>query len=46
MTTIIGVEYKDKSVIVADSRITDDSGKSYSHPLMRKRSSRGALLIA
>jgi len=46
MTTIIGVEYKDKSVIVADSRITDDSGKSYSHPLMRKISSRGALLIA
>ncbi len=46
MTTIIGVEYKDKSVIVADSRITDDSGKAYSHPFMRKISSRGALLIA
>jgi 20S proteasome alpha/beta subunit len=36
MTTIIGVEYKDKSVIVADSRITDDNGKAYSHPFMRK----------
>jgi 20S proteasome alpha/beta subunit len=33
MTTIIGVEYKDKSVIVADSRITDDNGKAYSHRL-------------
>ena len=46
MTTIIGVEYDDKSVIVADSRITDDSGKVYSHPVMRKIAQRGALLIA
>lgn len=46
MTTIIGVEYDDKSVIVADSRITDDSGKVYSHPVMRKITQRGALLIA
>lgn len=46
MTTIIGVEHDDRSVIIADSRITDDSGKVYSHPAMRKISSRGALLIA
>ncbi len=46
MTTIIGVEHADKSVIVADSRITDDSGKVYSHPVMRKIAQRGALLIA
>ena len=46
MTTIIGIEYDDKSVIVSDSRITDDGGKIYSHPVMRKISQRGALLIA
>jgi ATP-dependent protease HslVU (ClpYQ) peptidase subunit len=46
MTTIIGIEYEDKSVIVADSRITDDGGKVYSHPLMKKIAQRGALLIA
>jgi len=46
MTTIIGVEYSNKSVIVADSRVTDDSGKVYSHPVMRKITKRGALLIA
>jgi len=46
MTTIIGVEYDDKSVIVADSRVTDDDGRIYSHPVMQKISQRGALLIA
>lgn len=46
MTTIIGVELDDKSVIVADSRVTDDGGKVYSHPSMRKIAQRGSLLIA
>ena len=46
MTTIIGLEYSDKAVIVADSRVTDDNGKTYSHPAMRKIAQRGALLIA
>lgn len=46
MTTIIGVENDTKSVIVADSRITDDGGRVYSHPSMRKIAGRGALLIA
>lgn len=46
MTTIIGVESNKKAVIVADSRVTDDSGRVYSHPIMQKISRRGALLIA
>lgn len=46
MTTIIGIEYDDKSVIVADSRVTDDGGRVYSHPVMRKIARRGSLLIA
>ena len=46
MTTIIGIEHSDRSVIVADSRITDDGGRLYSHPAMRKIAKRGALLIA
>lgn len=46
MTTIIGIEYDDKSVIIADSRVTGDDGRIYSHPVMRKIAQRGALLIA
>lgn len=46
MTTIIGVEYKDKAILIADNRVTDDSGRVYSHPEMEKISERGALLIA
>lgn len=46
MTTIIGIEYDDKSVVIADSRVTGDDGRIYSHPIMRKISKRGALLIA
>jgi len=46
MTTIIGIEYDDKSVIIADSRVTGDDGRIYSHPIMRKISKRGAILIA
>lgn len=46
MTTIIGIEYDDHSVIVSDSRVTDDSGRIYAHKAMKKISSRGALLIA
>lgn len=46
MTTIIGIEYDDKSVVIADSRVTGDDGRIYSHPVMRKISSRGSLLIA
>lgn len=46
MTTIIGLEYDDKSVIVADSRVIDDTGRLYSHPVMKKIAKRGALLVA
>ncbi len=46
MTTIIGIEYDDKSVIVADSRVTGDDGRIYSHPVMRKIAKRGSLIIA
>ena len=46
MTTIVGVQYKDKCVIVADSQITDDSGRKFSHPDMKKIAERGSFLIA
>ncbi len=46
MTTIIGIEYDDKSVLLADSRVTGDDGRIYSHPRMRKIAKRGALIIA
>ena len=46
MTTIIGIEYDDHSLIVADSRVTDDSGRIYAHKVMKKIAKRGSLLIA
>lgn len=46
MTTIVGVELESGCVIVADSRVTDDSGRIYSHPVMKKIAKRGAILIA
>lgn len=46
MTTIIGVEYDDHSLIMADSRVTDDNGKIFSHPSMTKINQRGSFIIA
>lgn len=46
MTTIIGIEYPDRSILVADSRVTDDAGRIYAHKVMKKISQRGSLLIA
>lgn len=46
MTTIVGVQYKDKAVLVADSRVTDDSGRIYSHPSMVKITEKNGFLIA
>ena len=49
MTTIVGVQYKDKAVIVADNQVTDFSTSSMrrmNHPDMKKISERGAFLIA
>jgi len=46
MTTILGVEYENRCSLIADSRVTDDSGRIYSHPEMVKISERGSFLIA
>ncbi len=46
MTTIIGIEYDDHSLLYADSRVTDDAGRIYAHKVMKKIAKRGAILIA
>lgn len=46
MTTIIGLQKKDHCFIVADSRVTDDDGRTYSHSKMAKITKRGKFLIA
>ena len=46
MTTIIGLEYKDSCFIVADSQTTDEGGRIYSHPEVKKISENGSFLIA
>jgi ATP-dependent protease HslVU (ClpYQ) peptidase subunit len=49
MTTIVGVQYKDKAVIVADNQVTDFSASSMrrlNHPDMKKIAQRGPFLVA
>lgn len=46
MTTIIGIEHKDRCFIVADSQTTDAEGRIYSHPEVKKISENGMFLIA
>ena len=46
MTTIIGIEHKNKCFIVADSQTTDADGKIYSHPEVKKITENGSFLIA
>lgn len=46
MTTIIGIQYPDKCLIMADSRVTDGSGRASAHPAMVKITRRGQYLIA
>ena len=46
MTTIIGIEYEDSAIIVADSQTTDDSGRIYIHPDVQKIAERGPYLVA
>lgn len=46
MTTIIGLQQPRYSLLVADSRITDDDGRTYSHPTVTKITKRGKYLIA
>lgn len=46
MTTLIGIQYENGCLIVADSRTTDDNGKIYSHPDVKKITERKQLIIA
>ena len=46
MTTIIGVQYDDKSIIVADGQMTDGVGRLTHHPKLAKISKRGNYLVA
>ncbi len=46
MTTIIGLEYKDRCFLVADSQTTDEGGRIYTHPEVEKITANGAFLIA
>lgn len=46
MTTIIGIEYADKAVLLADNQVTDDAGRIYRHSKMEKIAKRGDFLIA
>lgn len=46
MTTILGIQKKDHCLIIADSRVTDDDGRIYTHPRMAKITKRGKFLIA
>jgi ATP-dependent protease HslVU (ClpYQ) peptidase subunit len=46
MTTLIGIEYDDGCVIVADSQTTDDSGYIYNHPVVKKIAEINGYLIA
>lgn len=46
MTTIIGIQRDDRSEIYVDSRVTDDTGRIYSHPDMLKYAQRGDFIIA
>lgn len=46
MTTIIGIQQKDKCVIYCDNQTTDGQGRKFHHPQMSKVSRRGDFLIA
>jgi ATP-dependent protease HslVU (ClpYQ) peptidase subunit len=46
MTTIIGLQKPDHCLLIADSRTTDDGGRTYSHPIVSKITKRGKYLIA
>lgn len=46
MTTIIGLQYDDHCLIVADSLTVDDTGYRYNHPDAKKIAERNGFLIA
>jgi ATP-dependent protease HslVU (ClpYQ) peptidase subunit len=45
MTTIIGIQQDNGCILVADSLVTDDSGRKYWHPEMKKLAVRGEFLV-
>jgi ATP-dependent protease HslVU (ClpYQ) peptidase subunit len=45
MTTIVGVQYRDRSILVADNQVTDGEGRRFIHPDMKKITKRGDFLI-
>ncbi len=45
MTTIIGIQYDNSCTLVADSLVSDDSGRLWSHPDMTKLNERGSFII-
>ena len=45
MTTIVGVQYNGSCTLVADSLVSDDTGRTWSHPDMTKLNKRGAFII-
>jgi ATP-dependent protease HslVU (ClpYQ) peptidase subunit len=46
MTTIVGIQYADKCMVMCDSQVTDGGGRNFNHPSMVKVSKRGQYLIA
>jgi len=46
MTTLIGIEYDDSCVIVADSQTTDSVGYIYNHPQVKKIAEVNGYLVA
>lgn len=46
MTTIVGVQYTDKTVLVADNQVTDGEGRRFLHPDLAKITKRGEFLVA
>lgn len=46
MTTIVGVQYDGFCELVADSLVSNDAGRMWTHPDMTKINRRGAFLIA
>lgn len=46
MTTIVGVQYEDSCTLVADSLVSDDSGRTWNHPDMTKMNERGDFIVA
>ena len=45
MTTIIGIQHDGSCTLIADNRVTDDSGRIYTHPEMEKLTEIGPFII-